>query len=317
MGSKGVDTSVIASEHVSQGGQPLGKLPPVSLLVTDLDNTLWDWVEIWYRSFTALLDGIVRISQIPAAELVPDIRRIHQRRRTAEYAYLIGELEPLIQLHKGADLQELYRDAIDAARTARERALELYPGVSETIAAICERGTVIAGYTESLAFQAAARVKRLGLDGFLDYLYSPADHEWPDGVTPAALRRLQSEEYYHLNKTIHRHTPPGHLKPEADVLESIVAELSDGDGVVYVGDSKMKDIVMAQSVGVTDVWAKYGVRQSGPEYELLKTVTHWTDEDVEREKRIAEHGDVTPTITLHKSFAQLLDHFDFVKNDRR
>src|SRR5262245_27067375 len=30
--------------------QPLAR-PAVSLLVSDLDNTLWDWVEIWYRSF--------------------------------------------------------------------------------------------------------------------------------------------------------------------------------------------------------------------------------------------------------------------------
>jgi hypothetical protein len=51
--------------------------------------------DIWYRSFSALLDGIVRISGIPQDELEPEIRDIHQRRGTAEYSYLIGELPSL------------------------------------------------------------------------------------------------------------------------------------------------------------------------------------------------------------------------------
>src|SRR5690349_5217643 len=54
--------------------------PPISLLVTDLDNTLWDWFAIWYASFSALLEGIVRISGISQEELEPEIRKVHQRR---------------------------------------------------------------------------------------------------------------------------------------------------------------------------------------------------------------------------------------------
>ncbi len=38
---------------------------PRRLLITDLDNTLWDWFEAWYESFSALLDGLA--TQIDAA----------------------------------------------------------------------------------------------------------------------------------------------------------------------------------------------------------------------------------------------------------
>jgi phosphoglycolate phosphatase len=288
--------------------------PAISLLVTDLDNTLWDWVEIWSRSFSALLSGIVSISGIPQEELEPEIRRIHQLRGTSEYSYLIGELPPLREKHgPEADLQAIYGPAIEASRAARSEALRLYPGVLDTLTEIRSRGTTLAAYTESQAFHTTARVKKLGLDGILDYLYSPRDHDWPEGVSPEELRRLESEAY-DLTDTEARHTPPGHLKPSPVVLESIVSALRGPAEVAYVGDSLMKDIAMAQAVGAIDVLAEYGQAQDRREYELLRRVSHWTDEDVERERRIAEQPDVTPSVVLMHSFAEILDHFEFVSN---
>jgi phosphoglycolate phosphatase len=96
----------------------------------------------------------------------------------------------------------------------------------------------------------------------------------------------------------------------------MIDELSDANRVVYIGDSLMKDVAMARSVGAIDVWAKYGVAQNRKEYDLLRRVTHWTDADVEREKEIAERPHVSPTVVLDRSFDELLRHFEFVKNDR-
>ena len=35
-----------------------------SVLITDLDNTLFDWVDIWHASFEAMLSEISKISGI-------------------------------------------------------------------------------------------------------------------------------------------------------------------------------------------------------------------------------------------------------------
>jgi phosphoglycolate phosphatase-like HAD superfamily hydrolase len=291
--------------------------PKVSLLVTDLDNTLWDWFEIWYRSFSALLEKVVEISGIPQNDLEPEIRKVHQRRGTSEYSYLIGELAPLRELHgENADLQEIYADAFEAAREAREDVVRLYPGVLDTLTAIHEKGTVIAGYTESLAFVTAARVKKLGLDGVLDVLYSPPDHDFPDGVTAAGLRRQDDASAYELQRTEHRHTPRGHLKPSPEVLDAMVKELANGSAVAYVGDSLMKDIAMAQDVGVLDVYAEYGQVQNLPEYALLQRVSHWTEADVRREREIKERPHVEPSYVSRESFAEILQFFEFVPNGR-
>ena len=62
---------------------------------------------------------------------------------------------------------------------------------------------------------------------------------------------------------------------------------------------------MAQQAGVTDVHALYGASQHKPEYELLRRVTHWTPEMVERERNALK-----PAMhVLDKNFAQILPLF--------
>jgi hypothetical protein len=46
------------------------------------------------------------------------------------------------------------------------------------------------------------------------------------------------------------------------------------------------------------------------EYELLRRVTHWSDDEVERERTTTE-ADVRPSYTLEKSFDELLEMFHF------
>ena len=69
--------------------------PPKTVLITDLDNTLFDWFEMWHNSFMAMLDQIAKISGISTEALKPEIKKVHQRHGTSEYAFLIEELAPL------------------------------------------------------------------------------------------------------------------------------------------------------------------------------------------------------------------------------
>jgi hypothetical protein len=73
----------------------------------------------------------------------------------------------------------------------------------------------------------------------------------------------------------------------------------------------MKDIAMAQRAGATDAYAAYGKAQHRPAYELLRRVTHWTPEQVEKEKEIERSGSVSPSHTLEASFSEILALFDF------
>jgi len=95
-------------------------LSNVSVIITDLDNTLFDWVEIWYHSFSALVDRIEKDSNIQREQLLDEIREVHQRHGTSEYAFLIEEIPSLQSMHPNADLLQIYQPAIDDFRKARD-----------------------------------------------------------------------------------------------------------------------------------------------------------------------------------------------------
>jgi phosphoglycolate phosphatase len=289
----------------------------VELCVFDLDNTVFDWVAIWHAMFSAKLAEVSRISGISEERLKPEFKKIHQYHGTTEYPFAIQELPSLQARHPGQDLRKLYDSALHAYYSARKRTLVTYPGVVSVLRTLQARGCKIVAYTESMAFYSAQRLRDLDLDLLIDVLYSPEDHQLPNNMLPAEIRQYP-REHYELRRTIQRHTPRGELKPNPDVLRTILKDVGVArERAIYVGDSQMKDIAMANIVGVTSVWAKYGVTQHLPEYELLREVTHWKDADVAREKAIAEgrgvsEKDLVPNFTLENGLLELLDFFDFV-----
>lgn len=286
--------------------------PKVSLIITDLDNTLFDWVDMWYKSFSAMKEKILEISGISEDTLLKAVKQVFQKHKTSEYSMLIQELTCLKEKHPNQDLTRIYQEAIRAYREARKAALCLYPSVMETLLALKKRGCVIVGYTESLAFYSNYRVRKLGLDGVIDILYSPPDHDLPENLTPEQIR-LYPPEHYELKFTKHKFTPKGKSKPNSLILESIIKDIGvPKAAAIYVGDSLMKDIAMAQEARVSDVWAKYGAVQHRPEYELLRKVTHWSEKQVGKEKQLSEK-DIKPTYVLARFFKELFNYFEFVK----
>jgi FMN phosphatase YigB (HAD superfamily) len=282
----------------------------VSVLITDLDNTLYDWVQMWYASFVAMLQEIIRISDIPQEILESEIQTVFQRYGTTEYAFLIQELPSLKAKHPGKNLTEVYADAIKAYNVTRASTLKLYPGVMEVFEELKGKGCKVIAFTESSAFYTMRRLKVLKLDGVVDFVYSPPDHS-----KPLDINRFYDDEQYSLTKTIHRFLRKGVLKPHPETLLQIIND--DGirarpEEVIYVGDNLMKDITMAQSAGITDVYAKYGVAQYSEAYEMLRKVTHWKPDDVQKEKSVYADLSVTPSYVLNQSFSELKDLFEFI-----
>jgi phosphoglycolate phosphatase-like HAD superfamily hydrolase len=282
---------------------------PVATVITDLDNTLYDWVAMWGAAFNAMLRVLVNQSGIDQSTIEAEARDVHRKYGTSEYSFLVESLPSLQRKHPGQNLTEVYADAIRAYREAREASLELLPTVMDTLTTLKAKGCLVIGYTDSRAFYSAYRIRRLGLDGLLDFLFSPPDHD-----LPAATQDLRSRppDAYEFKKTVHRHTPEGEVKPNPQVLADIMRDVGAApDRTVYVGDSLMKDVLMAQEAGVADVFAKYGLAQHRDEYELLRRVSHWTDADIEREKKLNSEHNVHPSYTLAERLSELLDMFEF------
>ena len=162
-----------------------------------------------------------------------------------------------------------------------------------------------------MRFYSAYRLKRFGLDGVVDFLFSPEDHDTPVGVSPEKLRRLP-DEFYELQVTQVRHTPAA-SKPNPKLLLDIIREVGgQPQNSAYVGDSLFKDVAMARDANVFDVHAAYGESQRLPEYKLLQRIRHWTEDDVQREAQITREGHhFQPSAVLHDNFAEIFRHCDF------
>ncbi len=278
----------------------------VTTLITDLDNTLFDLVDIWYRSFTAQLRAVAAEIDVPTQTLLGEFKAAHQRHGTSEFAFAVSELPSV--LSSGVDVEKVTEAALNALDEARRPAMRLFPGVESTLHLVKSAGTFIVGYTESLPLYTKLRLVHMELDRLIDVLYTPPGHPLPAGVRTEHLARWTTATQ--MRATIHRETPEGELKPNPRLLRDIMNEVSaDPERTVYVGDSPLKDVAMAQHAGVLDVWAKYGVAQHREQYELLRAVTHWTDEAVKEEKQFELLR--PPTYTLESGFDELLDDFEF------
>jgi FMN phosphatase YigB (HAD superfamily) len=277
----------------------------VSVVIMDLDNTLWDWVEIWYQSFNAMFEKVLEISNIDEKTLKKEFKEIHEKHGTSEYSFSIQELPSLKKKHQGEDLLAIYSNAIQTHREMRKKYSRLYPSILKTLKKLKSKGCLLIGYTESMAYYSNRRIKDFGLDGCLDLLYYTQDHPFPDDVTMP-----YPGEYSQLEFTGTKQLPITERKPNPGILNMIIEDAKARKSeTIYVGDSKMKDILMAKKARVTDVWAKYGDAINRKEYGLLKEVTHWPVKIVNEQKNL----DISPKYTLEKSFKELLKLFRFVR----
>lgn len=273
-------------------------------IILDFDNTLYDWVAQWYYSFDAMLHSIQQISGVPTDVLKKEIRALHQKHHTSEYAFLIEHLD-IIRDGSIEQTTKKYRPAVEVFREARDKHLALYPTVMDALLSLKRAGKTLVVFTESQTFYTVMRFKHFALEGVVDFLFTSEDHETPD---EEYLKQIRSRppEYYEIRKTIHRSVGKGRIKPDPDILRQIISEVgSTAERSIYVGDSLYKDVLMAKEAGVFGVWAEYGEARGQPGYDLLREVSHWTDEDVERDRNLKKR-DVKADAVLLKKFSELL-----------
>jgi FMN phosphatase YigB (HAD superfamily) len=272
------------------------------LLITDLDNTLYDWVTFFTSSFRAMVEELTQLLDVDEGQILSEFRAVHQKHGNSEQPFAVLELPSLHKRFPGTSRTEILK-AIDPAlhrfNSVRKRTLVLYPGVIETLKALNDVGVKVVDHTEAILVNAYWRLRSLQLDEFFSRLYT-----------------LQGMNSIHVSDTARWTDPPPHFlsvlpREERKPNPRLLLDICQQEGVepqnaVYLGDSLVRDIAMATNAGVTAVWARYGTQYDQGHWAYLVRVTHWTDEDVQREKDLkARFGNVHPDFTID-SISELL-----------
>jgi phosphoglycolate phosphatase-like HAD superfamily hydrolase len=287
----------------------------VKLVITDLDDTLWDWLEMWHSSFQPYLKRISVETGIKQSDLIPAFKKLHQQFGTTEMSFAYKEIglidktfHPLFENSTGdckSILHEYYSN--------KKNNLKLYDGVLDTLIKIKSTGAKIVAFTESYVFFTKYRLKHLELDGIIDAIYSPQGSNLPSSVSKHYV-----EDYWEPKYTKMMSLPNDTRKPNPTILENIINDCNViKQEVIYIGDKLDRDIYMAEQAEVTSVYAKYGHVTQTEKYKLLVNVTHWTDEDVLREEKFRNNLPhiKQPDFTINK-FSELLTLFTYGINHK-
>jgi len=276
----------------------------MTLLITDLDNTLYDWVTYFASSFRAMVKDLAKVLDIDEETLLDEFKVVHQHHGSSEHPFAIFELPSVQHAFPGASRQDLLHElesAITAFRKAREKHLALYAGVATTLASLRDKGVIIVAHTEAVAVHAYYRLLRLDIVDCYRRIYALDGNLEPH---PNPARAVELTPPLGLIRVI----PRSERKPNPELLRDICRRESvEVEDAFYVGDSLTRDVSMAKTAGVTAIWAKYGTRYDANLWDSLVRVTHWTAEDVAREASLRENMEtILPDYTI-ESFAELLD----------
>jgi phosphoglycolate phosphatase-like HAD superfamily hydrolase len=279
------------------------------LLVCDLDNTLYDWIAYFVPSFYAMVDRVVAITGCDRNKLLDDFRIVHQHHHDSEQPFALLETETIKQIYANVSWDAVVRgldSAFHVFNSQRKQNLRLHAGVKETLDVLRHHGIKLVAHTESKLYGAVDRLYRLELFDFFARIYC---RERPVSIRPMAedwLSRFPMEKIVELS--LHQ------TKPNPAVLAEIcTAEAVSHDDAVYIGDSVARDVLMAKRAGVFAVWAAYGAEHSPAMYDALVRISHWTPEEVERERQLRnEARAVSPDFVAHREFSEVLSVFGII-----
>ena len=207
--------------------------PKVNFIITDLDDTIWDWLTMWHSSFEPYFKRIAKEFDLNEADLADDFKKLHQKYNTTEASFIVNELS-MLSNENVKDLFEASDDKksiIHEYNSNKKNGLILYDGVLETLQNLKAQGCKIIGFTESKAFFTKFRIKHLELDGLFDCIYAPVDFE-----VPSTVDIFYGENYWEPKFTEFRYLPKETKKPAPEILDIILKDFkAKKANTIYIG----------------------------------------------------------------------------------
>lgn len=99
------------------------------LLITDLDDTLYDWIGFFIPSFYAMVDKVSSITGLPKQELLKEYKKLHQFYGSVEYPFVTLKLPSIINKYADkseSEIKDYLEEAFHKFNSVRKQKLRLY-----------------------------------------------------------------------------------------------------------------------------------------------------------------------------------------------
>lgn len=271
------------------------------VLLTDLDNTIYNWVDFFAPSFRAMVHVLAKETKIEEEAIIKDFKHVYNKRASLEYSFSVQELKIFQKLPKD-EVENLIRIAKGTFSRVREKNLKPYDGVKETLKWIREGGTEIVGVTNAPLFHAEMRLKQLRLDSLFTGLAGWEGHGIPNRYLTKKIKERIEENRYKSRIKHKWELSKEELKPNPFCYLRVINELHISHKAAYViGDSLYKDIKPAIEIGAIGILAKYGKDFSTKNFQTLLKITNW---DKEKISNVYDKKSIIPTFTVN-SFSEI------------
>lgn len=245
---------------------------PKKLIVLDIDNTVFNWVEYYVACMCSLADQVNLITGIPRAVIFEESRPIFEREGSIEYPFLIQELPSIVKYYDH-DVPRMLSEAVEEGRkafnTTAESCLKPYDDVIETLTkvrALYPDIPVIA-LTDAPRYVAMWKLNKLGLLQFFTAVYGLPDPNLPIDEKTDEIKVDKEILLKHVKRSKFgfegriRILPDDYEKPGVKGLKTVLMDFemeSHLSDVLWVGDNLRKDVGLGKRLGVHTGWARYG-----------------------------------------------------------
>jgi FMN phosphatase YigB (HAD superfamily) len=297
----------------------------IGLFVTDIDNTLFDWVSYYVNCFRGLLESVEKTIGVPYATIAAEAQAVFGEHGSIEYPFVVQEM-PSVIAHYGSDIDKMLNECVAPARDAfldlADNYLNPYESVADTLRELKTKfpDMPMVALTDAPRYVAMWKMNKLGLLEFFDSIYGLADPKIPTSeehgrvkVDPdILLKHLQQSNFGFGGKI--RVLPEEYEKPGTKGLKMVLMDYDmDEDPalrkkVLWVGDNLRKDVGLGQRLGIKTGWASYGADVSKHMLDQLSAFSPLSSVHKNVNLPAGAEGTPKPDVVL-KSFKDVLSMF--------
>lgn len=273
------------------------------LLIADLDNTLYNWVDFFAPSFRGMVHVLARVMKVSEEVLIESFRKVYNERGSLEYSFTIQELD-IIKNYSETEIEKFVELGQKVFSRVRRKNLKPYEGVKETLEQLYNAGILIVGVTNAPVHHAKMRLWQLKIDKYFFGLGGWEGNTLPHDEFADEIIKKEKSGRYRTRIEKYWQFSNEEMKPNPFAYLNIISKLNVSHKKTYViGDSMSKDIIPAKEIGAIGIWAKYGMKYSQKNFDTLLKITHW---DQSKINDVYKDFSVKPDYVIN-SFSELTD----------